>query len=467
MISASLIFHDVVKHCDFLTHRILRVDIRQGGQRLFVRGAAQERMLGRRSFLGRVVGCGTAALCSRVPSPMESTANVSVTSKIDANTTWEEVRGLFELRADRIHMSGLLLASHPVPVRQAIAKHREELQRDPASYIAQERWRLEGEVLQSAATYLEVGPADIALTESTSMGLGLLYSGLKLTPRDEILTTNHDHYATEAAIAVCAERTGCAVKRIDMYRESAVATQAEMVDAIREAITASTRIMAITWVHSGTGVKVPIREIADLLGEINRARGSERRIYLCLDGVHGLGVENVALAELGCDFFAAGTHKWLFGPRGTGILWGRPDAWHMTRPTIPTWEIGGGQLMTPGGYHTFEHTWALGSAFDLHANLGRSRVSARVHTLNRQLKEGLRAMRHVLVHTPLDETLSAGMVCFDVQGMTPDRVVAKLAEKGVIASRTPYRTQHARLCPGLLTLGRDVERTLEAVHTLT
>jgi len=395
--------------------------------------------------------------------------------------SWDEVRDLFDLRRDRIHMAGLLLASHPRPVKDAIARHRDALQEDPAVYVMRERWRLEGEVLASAAAYLGVRPEDIALTDSTSMGLGLLYSGLRLTPDEEILTTTHDHYATEAAVDVCVERTGCAVKRIDLYQEPSLATAGAMVDAVRGALAAATRVVAITWVHSATGVKTPVRAIADVVAEENARRAPERRIYLCVDGVHALGVEDVALPDLGCDFFAAGTHKWLFGPRGTGFLWGRPDAWAIARPAIPTWEpgvfyssigwrerpdVGGGPLMTPGGFHAFEHRWALGTAFDLHAQLGKSRVAARIHLLNRQLKEGLRPMPHVRVHTPLDESLSSGITCFDVEGMAPDVVVARLAERGVLASRTPYRRSHARLCPGLLTPGDDVERTLEAVRAL-
>jgi isopenicillin-N epimerase len=156
------------------------------------------------------------------------------------------------------------------------------------------------------------------------------------------------------------------------------------------------------------------------------------------------------------------------------VVW-RADAWDITRPTIPTWEpgvfnsligwrerppVGGGQLMSPGGYHAFDHTWALGSAFDMHARLGKARVMERIHALNRELKEGLRAMRHVRLATPLSPELSAGIVCFDVDGMTPEQVVAALGDKGVIASRTPYRRQYARLCPGLLTPGDDVARTL-------
>ena len=254
-----------------------------------------------------------------------------------------------------------------------------------------------------------------------------------------------------------------------------------MVVAVRGALAPATRVVAITWVHSATGVKTPVRAIADVVAEENARRAPERRIYLCVDGVHALGVEDISLPDLRCDFFVAGTHKWLFGPRGTGVLWGRADAWDFTRPTIPTWEpdvfyarlgwregreVGGGRLMTPGGFHAFEHRWALGSAFDLHASLGKSRIASRVHRLNRQLKEGLRAMPRVRLYTPLDESLSSGITCFDVDGLTPDTVVARLAEQGVRASRTPYRRSHARLCPGLLTPGDDVERALEAVRAL-
>ena len=432
----------------------------------------------RREFLATFAAAGASL---GLPPGSAETPRAAAVTTVGRDTTWDQVRSLFELRPDRIHMSGLLFASHPAPVREAIATHRDELQRDPASYISHERWRLEANTLNAAASYLGVKASEIATTDSTSMGLALLYSGLALKSSDEVLTTTHDHYAVESALLVCAERTGASVKRIDMYRDSATATADEIVDAVRRGITPATRVVAITWVHSGTGVKTPVRAIAGAVADINRTRGADRRIFLAVDGVHGLGVEDVSLVDLGCDFFAAGTHKWLFGPRGTGILWGRSDAWAITRPTIPTWEpgvfysligwrerpeIGGGQLMSPGGYKAFEHTWALGSAFDMHASLGKARIANRVHALNSELKEGLRGMRHIRLATPLDPALSSGIVCFDVDGMSAEKVVAALAEKRIIASRTPYRRQYARLCPGLLTPGEDVQQTLAAVRSL-
>ena len=44
------------------------------------------------------------------------------------------------------------------------------------------------------------------------------------------------------------------------------------------------------------------------------------RILVVLDAVHGFGNQEEQLAQLGVDFAAAGTHKWIFAPRGTGIV---------------------------------------------------------------------------------------------------------------------------------------------------
>jgi selenocysteine lyase/cysteine desulfurase len=64
-------------------------------------------------------------------------------------------------------------------------------------------------------------------------------------------------------------------------------------------------------------------------------------------------------------------------------------------------------------------------------------VVARIAALNTCCKDGLAAMPHVTLHTPRDRELSAGIICFDVDGMAPD--AARLLEKRVVASASPYR----------------------------
>ena len=250
--------------------------------------------------------------------------------------TWEGVQASFELDRERAQLSTFLLAPHPEPVREAIEGHRRRLDADAAVTIQDDEERLEAEALQGAAGYLGVAPEEIALTGSTTMGLGLLYATLALAPGEEIVTTEHDFFSTHEALRLRADATGAAVRRVRLYDEPATASVDGVVAAIRDAVTPRTRAVALTWVHSSTGVKLPVRAIADALAERDVELGKRKTDLLCVDAVHAFGVEPEPLSELDCDFLVSGCHKWLFGPRGTGIVWGRPEAWAETSPTIPS-----------------------------------------------------------------------------------------------------------------------------------
>jgi selenocysteine lyase/cysteine desulfurase len=236
--------------------------------------------------------------------------------------------------------------------------------------------------------------------------------------------------------------------------------------------------VAVTWVHSGTGVKTPIARFAQAVAAANRGRAVDDRAILCVDGVHGFGIEDETASSLGCDMLGAGCHKWIFGPRGTGILWAKPEAWSVSSPTIPSFDgiwrhlpmdkMPPAARMTPGGFHSFEHRWALGEAFRFHQAIGKPRIARRIRELNDQCKRGLAQMKHVKLHTPLSPEVSAGIICFEVEGMSPDAAVERLMQRKVIASVTPpsYKVNFARLSPSLLTLPSDVEASLRAVREL-
>jgi len=394
---------------------------------------------------------------------------------------WQAVRDQFSLSRDLIHLAGFFLASHPAPVREAIERHRAGLDADPIGYWFAHEKTQEAAVLKAAAGYLGVSPTEIALTDSTTMGLGLLYGGLALKADQEILTTTHDHYSTETSLRLRAERLGATVRRIPLYEDLRKVTQETLVETLVKAVRPRTRIVAVTWVHSSTGLKLPIAEMARAIQRLNASRADEDRVILCVDGVHALGVEDFQLSEVGCDFLIAGTHKWMFGPRGTGLVWGHPRAWPLAQAIIPTFDTDAYDMwmrvipprplppavsMTPGGFHSFEHRWALDQAFHFHQALGKSRVTSRIQDLNDQLKQGLAGMRHITLHTPLSHDLSAGIVCFEVAGMSPEQVVAELRRKGIVASVTPYATQYARMAPGLLNSEAEIETLLKEIRTL-
>lgn len=431
----------------------------------------------RRDFLVRSgMAIGAALLAADVPFPKAFADSSPL--KLDS---WQAVREQFQLSRDFIHLAGFFLASHPAPVRAAIERHRRGLDADPIGYWFEQEEQQETAVLRAAADYLAVNPTEIALTDSTTMGLGLLYGGLTLREGQEILTTLHDHYATETSLRLRAERTGATVRQIPLYHSLKNVSRLELLDSLIKNIRPHTRIAAVTWVHSSTGLKLPIQEMAQAIHILNESRAEQDRVIFCVDGVHALGVEDFRLSDVGCDFLVSGTHKWMFGPRGTGLVWGHPRAWPVANAVIPTFntqaydiwmklsppkDLPKSVYLTPGGFHSFEHRWALDEAFTFHQAIGKARVTQRIYELNQQLKQGLAKMPHVTLHTPMSQDLSAGIVCFEVAGIAPPQVIERLWQKKVIGSVTPYATQYARLAPSLLTSSEDIEQALREILKL-
>lgn len=396
---------------------------------------------------------------------------------------WSDVRAAFDLSPDKIHMSAMLLASHPQPVRQAIADHRRALDADPVEYLEANNAPLKQAARDAAGAYLGVAPSAIALTDSTTMGLGLVYNGLVLSPDQEILTTDEDYYVTHESLRLSAERAGASLRRVALHDGAAEATADDLVTRLIDQVRPQTRVLAVTWVHSSTGLKLPIGRIAEALAEIDAERDEDDRILLCVDGVHGFGVEDVTMDDLGCDFLIAGCHKWLFGPRGTGIIAGSERGWRATRPTIPSFIDGApyqawlknaeapsgpttAARMSPGGFKPFEHQWAMREAFAFQQDIGKSRVADRTHQLARRLKEGLAELGAVTIHTPMDDELSAGIVAFEVDGMSPQQTVRTLRDRQIVASVAPYAVPRVRLTPSICNSTAEIDAVVGEIAAL-
>ena len=384
------------------------------------------------------------------------------------SSPWRDVRAQFQLEEGVVHLAGLLVAAHPAPVRDAIREHRDGLDENPARYVVSQNRPNKARARQAVARYTGARAVDLALTDSTTMGTALAITGLRIRSDQEALTARFDYYSTHASIEVLAERTGASRRDVSLYRDIQTVSSDEVVDALVGDIGPKTRLVTATWVHSATGLLMPIRRIADRIAEINDGRAPADRVVFFVDGVHGLGVEDTDLPDLGCDLFSAGAHKWMLGPRGTGILWGHPRVQDDVRPTIPTFthDAGWGGRMSPGGFKPFEHEWAMTEAFDFHREIGRGRVRNHIHALTEHLKEELDAMSHVTLRSPRSHDLTAGIVCFDVAGYGSTGAVRALRERGVIASRTPYSPSHARLTPGVYNDDDDIEAALRAVRDL-
>jgi selenocysteine lyase/cysteine desulfurase len=444
--------------------------------------------LSRRAFLSRsgaVAGSlalGGAAACRSGDDETEPRGGDAAGGTAFDPGDWASIRDQFPLTPDILHFAAFVLAAHPQPVADAIERHRRGLDEDTHGYLEEHQAENELAAGSAAAEYLGADAGEIAFTDSTTMGLGLVYGGLRLRPGQEVLTTEHDFYSTHEALRLAADRDGVAVRRVRLYDRPAQASVDEIVGRLAAAVAPATRAVAVTWVHSSTGVKLPIAQIAAALTDVNERRRAADRVLLCVDGVHGLGAEDETVATLGCDFLISGSHKWIFGPRGTGIVWGRREAWDAIGPTIPpfaadhfdAWATGSspsggdpGASNTPGGYHSFEHRWAVAEAFRFHLDVGKAAVAQRTREQATQLKSGLADVGGIEVVTPADPALSAGIVCVSTDAVAPAGVVSALADRQIAASITPYRESYLRFGPSIVTAPDEVDAVIDAMRELS
>lgn len=430
----------------------------------------------RRNFLGvaaLAVGAGALAACTG------KDAERSLARLMQGGGDWDDVRALFALDPEWVDMSAMLLTSHPKPVADAVARYRDELDRNPVVFLRDNNDRLQEAARTAAGRYFGIEGENVALTDSTTQGVALVYRGLKLKPGDDVLTTTKDYYVTHESLRVAADRTGATVRKIPLYEKLDGITADALADSVIREIRPNTRAVALTWVHSSTGLKMPIGLIGQRIARLNERRDPKDRIVYCVDGVHGFGNQDTTLEALGADFLMSGCHKWLYGPRGTGIIAGRGDAWASLDPTIPSFLDSDGYgrwkrddppvpttaaMVTPGGFKAFEHLWALSEAFALHQAIGKAKVEARTAELASQLKEGLARFGHVTLKTPRSSELSAGIVSFDVNGGNPWDVVEHLQANRILASVAPYRTPHVRLTPSIRNSPAEIDRALAVVR---
>jgi len=413
----------------------------------------------RRLFLGAGLAGGATLVagCSgdTPSSDPEAAASTAVDPREWDPQDWDSIRAQFLLDPELAQFAAFVLSPHTRLLDAAIADHRDRLGRDTEDALLV-RPANEEAVREAAAAFAGGDPSQYALTDSTTMGLAIMFGGLSLREGEEVLTTTHDFFSTRDSLRLLKLRTGAKVRRIDLYDDPAEATVDDMTKRLLDAVTPKTRVVALTWVHSSTGVRVPIQEIAAELRD---------DIILCVDGVHGFAAVDVDLPDLGCDFLATGTHKWLFGPRGTGILWGRD--WEPLTELIPTFSGPEGPArLTPGGYHAFEHQWATKDAFEFQQSIGRDRVVVRTVEQASQLKDGLAGIDGLRVITPSDPAVSAGIICVDIQGMPAVDAVEELRARGVVTSATPYQTSYLRLGPSIATSPEQVDEAIAAVSEI-
>jgi selenocysteine lyase/cysteine desulfurase len=162
-----------------------------------------------------------------------------------------------------------------------------------------------------AASFFGCDLDEIMITKSTTEGMNAVAQGLRLLPGDRIITTNQEHDGGLNGWNYFAKYYGVIIDTIRIpFDEN---DHGKILERISKAITPRTKLISISHVFSSTGLRLPVAEISKL--------ARSKNILCIVDGAQAAGAIKVNLKELGCHAYATSGHKWLMGPKGTGILY--------------------------------------------------------------------------------------------------------------------------------------------------
>ena len=323
---------------------------------------------------------------------------------------------------------------------------------------------------RAIASTLGVNPSSITLTENVTVGCNIPLWGIDWKPGDHVILSDCEHPGIIATLLELQERfqielTTCALME--------TLNQGDPVAAITQHIRPQTRMVAISHILWNTGQVLPLQDIARAC---HTSAIATQPIHVMVDAAQSVGVLPLDLGAVEVDSYAFTGHKWLCGAAGLGGLYVRPEIFETLRPTFIGWR---GVTKDACGYPTgwepdgkrFEVatsnvalTGALREAIALHDEWGTAEDRyRRICNLSENLWQHLVEMpRITCLRTAPPE---AGLVSFQVEGVSHGKLVQALEEKGFML-RTLLDPDCIRACVHYFTLESEIEELVEVMRSL-
>jgi cysteine desulfurase/selenocysteine lyase len=168
---------------------------------------------------------------------------------------------------------------------------------------------------QTVARFVNAADSsEIVFVRGTTEGVNLVASAwgpTSLNAGDEIVVSIAEHASNLLPWTRLARERGATVRTVDVTAEGRLEPR-----AVKQALSARTRLVALAHVSNVLGAVNPIKEVCAL------AHAAGARVIV--DGAQGVPHLKVDVRDLGCDFYVFSGHKML-GPMATGVLWGRRE----------------------------------------------------------------------------------------------------------------------------------------------
>jgi selenocysteine lyase/cysteine desulfurase len=292
------------------------------------------------------------------------------------------------------------LGPTPRPVMEhAIAVWR-ELERDPtgSGYGTLEQGM--ETVRAKAAGLLNCDVRELVITTSTTEGINWVAQGVSLAAGDRILTTDQEHPGGRVGWDFVAKRYGAAIDVVAIPPGENDA--AAIVERFTRLVTPRTRVLAFSHVLTSTGLRMPVVELTALA----RRAGA----ISIVDGAQAAGAIAIDVKQLGCDVYATSGHKWLLGPKGTGLLYLSDSLGD--RVEVIALQDGRAVYSHSAGVCSIPSVHGLGAAIDYVTALGIARIEAHDLALHRYAFDALSKVSPLHIVSARDGALATPMLTY-------------------------------------------------------
>ena len=252
------------------------------------------------------------------------------------------------------------------------------------------------------------------------------------------------------------------------FRKIDVMTDASPESCLINACDENTRILAISSVQYGTGLKLNLVK----LGEFCR----DNDIYFCVDAIQSIGAHEFDIQAIKADFVMADAHKWMCGPEGIALFYCRADireklqlnqfGWHMVEApgdyTRQTWSPANSARRFECGSPNMLGIHALSASLSLFEEIGMDNVELSILEKTSYLIDKLSKFDDIELLTPASEQRRAGIVTFKIIGKDMTEIHARLMKNKVICAN---RLQGIRFSPHFYTDVKIIDKSLEILSS--
>lgn len=423
----------------------------------------------RRSFLssvGKTVGLMTVASGAVGAMYRDVSAAgraVDHLSPIEAATDedyWATIQQAFSVTRGIVNLNNGGVSPSPRMVTEAFVRYTWQ-QEDATAYTMWQILEPQSETVRTGlAEVFGCSAEEIAITRNASESLEILLMGIDFKSGDEILTTTQDYPRMITTLKQREMREGLKLNLIKI--PLAPNNVDDIAAAFERAVTPKTKLILISHQINLTGQILPIKKVCDMA----RSKGIETIV----DGAHAFAQFDFKRDDLGCDYYGTSLHKWIYAPKGTGMLYVKKDKIAKVWALMASEDKNRNDIrkFEEIGTHSAAMRLAIGEAVLFHNAIGGKRKEERLRFLARYWMNKLKDVPKVGFNTSFDPKQSCAIANFKIDGIDPVAIGGYLMSKHKIFTTPIVHEEFTgiRITPNVYTTLWELDRFCEIVESI-